>query len=102
MNVKKEMRIQMKNNSRHDDGRRNMPKRMCPVCRYRTIDFPEKWVYHQCNLSEYRISTMNQQKCDMVIQCPNPKCGAILAVSIKALHTRYGLVNVPIIGTVIS
>ena len=45
---------------------------------------------------------MNQQKCDMVIQCPNPKCGAILAVSIKALHTRYGLVNVPIIGTVIS
>ena len=92
----------MNNNNRQDDGRREMPKQMCPVCHYRTVDFSEKWVYHQCRLTEYRKARNNNQKCDMVIQCPNPKCGAFLAVSIKALHARNGFTYVPIIGTVIS
>jgi hypothetical protein len=93
----------MNNNNRQDDGRRQMPKRMCPVCTKRTIDCASLFSYHQCELTDYRIAKLNNKKYDYVIVCPNPKCNADLAVTIKLFHSpRYGLVKVPIIGTVIS
>ena len=94
----------MKNTTnRHDDGRRNMPKRACPVCKRRAIDCSDQETYHSCQLTDYRIARQNNEQYDYVIICPNPKCRAELAVTIKAFRSpRHGFVNVPIIGTVIS
>ena len=88
-----------KSQSRHDDGRRNMPKLKCPVCGKRVIDFADVDIRRQSELLEYRFAETNDRDIDMVIRCPNALCGADLAVCIKVLH---GLVNVPIVGTVIS
>ena len=94
----------MKNTTnRYDDGRRSMPKRVCPVCSKRAVDCSDLTAYHSCELTDYRIAMQNDAKYDYVIICPNPKCRAQLAVTIKSFHSpRYGTVNVPIIGTVIS
>lgn len=76
-----------------------MPKLKCPVCGKRVIDFADVDIRRQSELLEYRFAETNDRDIDMVIRCPNALCGADLAVCIKALH---GLVNVPIVGTVIS
>ena len=80
-----------------------MPKRICPVCSKRAIDCSDLEAYYSCELTDYRIARQNETKYDYVIICPNPKCHAELAVTIKTFHSpQNGLVNVPIIGTVIS
>ena len=92
-----------KSQNRQDDGRRDMPKITCPVCKKRTIDCSDEFTYHQCELHDYRIARKNNKYIDYVIVCPNTKCNAVLSVTIKAFHSpRFGYVNIPIIGTVIS
>ena len=64
----------MKNVNRLDDGRRSMPKRICPVCSKRAIDCSDLEAYYGCELTDYRIARQNETKYDYVIICPNPKC----------------------------
>ena len=66
----------------------------------RSLSYEEQKKLWACN---DKIARQNNEQYDYVIICPNPKCRAELAVTIKAFHSpRHGFVNVPIIGTVIS
>ena len=58
-----------KNPNRTDDGRRHMPKKECPYCGKRTIDFCNTGLWINTDIYKYKTDGLY----DMVINCSNCK-----------------------------
>lgn len=60
-----------------DDGRRKMPKKYCPGCRSRLIDFRDTGLWRSVSIEAFDEGV----NCDMVVKCE--KCHMAVGITFK-------------------